>query len=517
LKKQVFVFHPNPDMILAIQDVLDEVGNAAGYDLSVSRAKTEKTAEQLALAGAPVDLLIAALETSPPTGVGELSARGLELVRKLRANKPGMAAILVTGQVNSEIFALMQSEGVSLATEGAGFSDRLKSEITRLLGPYRPDVPRRVDLEISLSTDKGCFYQFQPEGRPPETVGVLTVDPSRLTDWIEQSREVHVANHTFKGDLRRLSDALGEELFERSSTNLKFFRDLNRWVGKVGMQNIRVRFSLQDALFPIAVEALKPRTDEDYWMLETAVYRTQPHLDIREPELRGLFQDERTKEHPINVLIIQANVTHKVIVKSENLSLTLDRLDRLEEEVTAVTELLTKLKGKQQSIIGEVRVIDEDAVPAGNSFKKLVEEVLKEGPWHIVHYAGHAYYDFEHKIGYLFFPDGDGGLKPIRIDEFAWLLRKADTRFVFLSSCEGAQQDFVYHLAKERIPAIMGFLWNVGDARAGEYAKAFYQHLFGEKERALEYACLEAKKEMHHLHVDEPIWASPVLVMQVGV
>ncbi|MGZ6311487.1 MAG: hypothetical protein ACXWOH_12700, partial [Bdellovibrionota bacterium] len=103
MKKHVFVFHPNPDMILAIQDVLDEVGNAAGYDLSVSRAKTEKTAEQLALAGGPVDLLIAALETSPPTGVGELNARGLELVRKLRANKPGMAAILVTGQMNSEI------------------------------------------------------------------------------------------------------------------------------------------------------------------------------------------------------------------------------------------------------------------------------------------------------------------------------------------------------------------------------------------------------------------------------
>lgn len=57
----------------------------------------------------------------------------------------------------------------------------------------------------------------------------------------------------------------------------------------------------------------------------------------------------------------------------------------------------------------------------------------------------------------------------------------------------------------------------MNDPKAKEYAESFYKHLFGEKERSLEYACLEAKKEMFAKYKNSPIWASGVLVMRVGV
>ena len=97
------------------------------------------------------------------------------------------------------------------------------------------------------------------------------------------------------------------------------------------------------------------------------------------------------------------------------------------------------------------------------------------------------------------------------------MAKAAKTRFIFLSSCRSAEQDFIYHLAKEGIPAVMGFLWKVDDAKAKEYADTFYSRLFGGNERSLEYACLEAKREMHARYEDNPIWASPVLLMQVGL
>ena len=161
-----------------------------------------------------------------------------------------------------------------------------------------------------------------------------------------------------------------------------------------------------------------------------------------------------------------------------------------------------------------------EKIPTGRSFKQLVEDVLHKGPWHVLHYAGHTYYDFQsevgEEVGYLFYPSDDG-LESERVDKFAYYLEKADTRFVFLSSCKGGQQDFIYHLSKAGVPAIMGFLWNINDPNAKAYADSFYKHLFGKKVRSLEYACLEAKKEMRATYVDNPIWASAVLVMQVGV
>jgi hypothetical protein len=522
MTKRVLIVHPDKDMILVIEELLDEIRESEGYDLSWSHAKTQRDAEHKAGPGKPLELIVTSLEipedNKPSAGAGEQHRRGLKLIRDLLHANPGMAAILITGQADNEVVAFTQSERVGLVQEGAGFKDQLEAEIARHLGSHKPETPRRVDLEISLSTDQGCSCRFHKGGRTLFE-GPLDVDRARLRHLVEDSRDVRVDNHRWEKDLRLVGEALADELFQPTPANLAFRDKFHELKGNVGIENIRVRFAVQDTLHPIAVEALKRRhEDEDSWMLQTAVYRGQrPHTDGRGLEPRGLFQDEQTRDQPINFLIIEADVPNKVIVSAKDLDLKLNALPNLKKEVTAVGTLLSDLKKEGRPMVGKVRMIKKETVPAGSSFQKHVEDVLQEGAWHIVHYAGHTYYDFQHQVGYLFFPGSDGGLEPVRIDLFAHFLSKADTRFVFLSSCEGAQQDFIYHLAKERIPAIMGFLWNVGDAKAGEYAESFYRHLLGGKERSLEYACLEAKKEMHAKYEENPIWASPVLVMQVGV
>ena len=172
------------------------------------------------------------------------------------------------------------------------------------------------------------------------------------------------------------------------------------------------------------------------------------------------------------------------------------------------------------SSLMELKDVIRVDVPANGSLKALVQETLqKAGNWHVVHYAGHTHYDAQNQMGYVFFPCAGeiNNIEPVRIAQFALWLEMADTRFVFLSSCKSAGQDFIYQLAKGRVPAIMGFLWEVGDAPAREYATSFYQCLLEGQQDLLEYACLAAKKQVHANYPASPIWASPVLVMQVSV
>jgi CheY-like chemotaxis protein len=536
MKKRVLIVHPNSDLAWTIRDLLEEVGRAEHHDLSVNWARTQAKAEQLASAAEPVDLVVTGVEVpeddTPSAGAGEQRRLGVELVRRLRALRPETSAILIASHVDDDVFAFSQSEGVRLVMEGGRFGERLKSEVSGCLVPQKSETRERVDLEISLSAKKGCCYQFQREGRKPGEVHFLTVDPSKWRDWVEdshdwvrqcragleQSRGTPIMNHGWERPLKRLSEGLAHELLESTPANREFLKELSWWIGRVGIENIRVRFAVDDAIYPIPVEAFKQTADDDYWMLRTAVYRRQEErADRITLEPRVLFQDEQTRNQPVNFLIIQADVSREVSVQTSQLNLTLDALPTLEKEVSKVRTLLSDLKKAACPAIGEVRVINREAVPAGGSFRKLVEEVLKERPWHVLHYAGHTYYDPQNQVGYLFFPVGDYELEDIRIDRFAWSLSKADTRFVFLSSCEGGQQDFIYHLSKVGIPAIMGFLLDVRDEEAGAYAVSFYRHLLEQKEKSLEYACLEARKEMHGTFPDSPIWASPVLVIRLGV
>ncbi len=76
--------------------------------------------------------------------------------------------------------------------------------------------------------------------------------------------------------------------------------------------------------------------------------------------------------------------------------------------------------------------------------------------------------------------------------------------------------DLVFQLAKNNVPAVMGFRWDIEDDKALEFTKSFYEHLFNDDRSldSLEYAFLEARQEMHSEYESNRIWASPMLVMQ---
>jgi CHAT domain-containing protein len=517
MEKRILIVHPNPDMILTIRGILDDTCRSEGYKLAIKHAKTQKAAEELLETG-PFDVVITGLEVAldekPLEPAGEQARRGLALICKLRGIKPELTAVLITGHIDDDIYDFARLKNVGLAREGRNFREMLTDEVQRCLASKGTSESRRVELEITLDPGNGgCFYQFQCKGQPCHPARMLSVDTEKLEVLVWKSRRVHIEEPDWEMELREVGEELAEQLFLQSTPGSRqLLEEFNQWLGAVhGIDNVRIRFAVQEKLHPIALEALK-RKEQDYWMLKTPIYR---RLEQRNEALglepRGLFQDEETRTGLINFLIIQANVPTNAY--AVDLDLKLDPLPNLEEEVKSLEKQLSKLK-EQGSSVGVVHVIKEDTVPDSRTFTQEVEQTLRNGNWHVVHYAGHTHYDPGKDAGYVFFPGkGIKSVEPVKIDRFAWWLER--TRFIFLSSCKSAERDFLFHLAKERVPAVVGFLWKVEDDKAREFAESFYRHLFSGEERSLEYACWRAKKEMHTKYADDPIWASSVLVMQI--
>jgi hypothetical protein len=171
--------------------------------------------------------------------------------------------------------------------------------------------------------------------------------------------------------------------------------------------------------------------------------------------------------------------------------------------------------------IGKVLRITEKTVPKGRSFCEHVQETLEqEGPWHLVHYAGHSYYEKTESRGYVIFPGRPSGkLSPEAIDmeDFGEWLRENRTDIVYMSSCHSSDSSIVFELARNYVPAIVGFRWDIEDGKAAEHARAFYTNLLsGSQSIRIEYAFLKARKETYRSDRTDKAWAAPMLIRQIS-
>ena len=289
MRKRILIVHSDKEMSRAIEDILDEVLKTKGHHRLSSSARSLREAENQVAQDERLDLVVSSLEIpeddKPLACAGEQQRLGLKLIRRLRDEIPGTVAILTTGHVDDEVFDSLRKENVGLVREGASFKDQLQSEITRYLIPNDPQEPKRIDLRIALSANNECRWRFHEGGRDLGE-GRLEIDRTRLTDLVDDSREIdtRISNHYkqkdlrkvgklfWEKDLRKVGEALAEQLFQTTPENLKFRDKFHELMGQVGIENIRVRFEVEDALHPIAVEALKRReVDQEAWMLRTAV------------------------------------------------------------------------------------------------------------------------------------------------------------------------------------------------------------------------------------------------------
>ncbi|MFC1516257.1 CHAT domain-containing protein [Thermodesulfobacteriota bacterium] len=262
---------------------------------------------------------------------------------------------------------------------------------------------------------------------------------------------------------------------------------------------------IEKNIHPLILESLIEEEEDTFRMLKSPIYR---RLSIPGRTNTLLFGPKNTVPD-INCLIIESNLPEGTYV--EKIDKEFEWLENVPVESDWIERYLNGLK--EELNIGEVERINENETPNGITFKEYVLSMLEKNEWHLVHYAGHSFYDKNNHQAYVFFPK-KSEIEAISIKMFSKWLRDARTSFIYLSSCRSSEENFVFELAKNQIPVIIGFRWDIEDLSAAEHAKKFYQNLF-ERTRSLEYAFLETRKEMYERNPENKVWAAPILILQV--
>jgi len=479
---------------------LGDGGNAVLVDLVRNEADAT-----LRLGARKYDLLLTeaevAADRSKPLSPGE--RRGLALAR-LAPPRGIPAIVLATSAAGDLLDAVQDLAHCYLVTLGEdGWDRRLVRRCAEVLqiqapqpGPAQaaaaPEL-REGKVEIVVDFVAGHWaYKLQGSGCD-YPLGILQIDPKVMRKVQEVSEALARPIAGWEDNLREVGRWLKQQIFDNNSVFNAQFHTLVARVG--GAEHVKIEFVVPETAYAVALEAVLQVDSEDYWMVHAPVYRRLPK-ETPNP----LFGTDREPRRPLHCLIIEADVHGAVSYEGEQLI-----LEQLTNVTTEASYLYGHLRENQASY--NIARLEHIRKPApGQSFLETITAATKDETWDIVHYAGHSYYHPTHG-GLVFLPGA--ATEVVKVALFGLRLRRP--RFVYLSSCQSSHASFVFKLAENNVGALVGFRWDIDDDRAFEFAKAFYDALFGM--RSLEYAFLEARKEMRAMREKSPIWAAPILMM----
>jgi hypothetical protein len=439
---------------------------------------------------------------------------GIELLNLIKKSHPRVPSILVspflTTDVLNAVNALPQCHlfKESGATWQHKMVERAKQDL--LMGP--PSVleikaNKKVNLEFFVNLDKDEWQMVScGDGIScDETPIPLNVNMKKIKDLFDWGKRVELLKGNWPHWEKQLQDigaVLVEQIFHKNQKVHNAFSELKGIVG--GSENINIRFHVDKKIHPLILEALlEPdfKEKDEYWMLKAPICR---RISVRQLNHMPLFEDEETRSGrvKINCLIVESDIGEKYVEEID------DTLKPLKNVGLEVEWLNNELQKKQKKFsIGHI-----EPVLKTECSKKKLEMLLTGGNhWDIVHFAGHSFYDKKLGTGYVFLP-GEKQVEMLSIDKLSQWLRIAKARFIYMSSCHSSNEDFVYKLVKNEIPATVGYRWDIDDDKAAEHAEIFYSNLF--KERSLEKAFLKTFQEVRDRHKEHIIWAAPVLIMQ---
>ena len=510
---------PNPNLLDVVRDILEEKLFGNGQHHLIHEARNQADALEL-LDSRRYDLIITHLHIpeNRKSSVIEKEERGLALLQSLALGDAWtqIPGIVVTVKAEPRLYdAVSDLKDCYMVIEGSeDWHDRLMKCCKKALSPgHVQEEKKSGKLEIYLDLGhKQGYYTLKGIGVPYDDQGLIPINCDSMKDLARRSRNIgRVPKDMWRDELLSIGKTLVKEIFLNTPNLHSHFESMVDALGGGG-ENVKIRFIIEKEVHPIVLEALFMR--DKHLMLYAPIYRT---IKVEGgPWPYPLFQDEETQRGQINCLIIEADAWGRVPgVKNKNgEELELDKLKHVQEECESLDCYLRKNKNLFR--IGRVEWIRQS--PANKSFAEYVKEVLtsKDNKWHIVHFAGHSYYDSDDSedTGYVFFP-GRPDPEAVSIANFSiWLRSHRSTRLIYLSSCHSSEEGFIFQLARHSIPAIIGFRWEVGDDMAAKHSETFYQHLFEEKN--LEYAFLKTRNQMYQDHKNDRIWAAPMLVLQMG-
>lgn len=522
---RILAVFPDPDVAETVQQLLQGRLNL-GSDVHVEAVRNESIAlKQIDLFS--YDLLVSDLylPADRQSQIVQEEQRGLSLARAFRSRTQGPIVLVPAATTESAYQAAQQLERCWIVTQGGHeWEDNLVGFCARGLSGTLGDTiedSQTPRLEIKLDPhERRLTWSLHGHGAlpDPQELRMSDDDSDKLLELIERSKDLapkirslyadNQPGEQWRGELKRIGKSLRDILF--STRNRPLTVGAAKLCEKAGgVQNIQLRFRVDPQIHLAVLEAVMDLEIDEYWMLRGPV--------VRCPSVGGsgipLFTNSQSRQEIVNVLIIESNAAGVAYLRP-GLTPTFTPLGHISAEAE---ELENDLLRNQESLrIGRIRRIKH--AEEQRSFAQTVEHVLTtEGPWHIVHYAGHSIFDekSEKGRGYVFFPAQGTDVQGVSVGVFSSWLRDAHTRFVYLSSCQSSEAGFIFEIARAGIPAILGFRWEVEDDGAAAHSKIFYKHLLGAR-RQLEHAFFKTRCELHQADEQNPTWASPMLIVHAG-
>jgi CheY-like chemotaxis protein len=465
-----------------------------------------------------VDISIPETRSSPRN---EKAERGLELLKRVRNPIP---SILITPIVDQRLsYEMRKLQDCWPVCTDEQFEDWLLKSVHEALDKRRTQPGQeRVRITFTLDPENTAINQYLIEGIgfPYQFSNAIQIDKTTLRHLIEDSQDIQrvIDWPHWETKLRRVGEQLSQTLFFDNYV----FSEYSKVKGST--RKVEIVFEIPRCAYPVIFEALvDPETmsrdpaagGRAFW--NVPIYRKL--RNDRPADRYPLFQG--SPKTSINCLIIESQVDGIVpyVKDARGEAITLPTLPNVPEEAKWLERYLEE--NRQKFGIGEVlrisadRLADRELNRSGDpTMKSWVQRELSRTDldWHLVHYAGHCHYDESTKTGYIFFPD-EAFVEHLDLAHFsAWLSR---TRFVYLSGCNSSEEAFVFDLANNHVPAVLGFRWKIEDDPAAKYTEAFYEQLF-EKDKKLEYAFVAARQKLRVAYQTKRTWAAPLLVMQLS-
>jgi hypothetical protein len=366
-----------------------------------------------------------------------------------------------------------------------------------------------LELEWELGDSPNNFWRVRGYGMNRLDVGpqAFTIDADQLDILLGQSRALMNSRPQdwtllFNGVSAHLYNLLFDSRQNRELVSV-FFREL----AKVGLENLRISFKVTPRWHQAVVEALRVGTDvRQYWMLNAPMVRRfsvkndSGKNDFIQPQL---YCGKKGRDEKVNCLIITADALRGEI-KNGHWAGSYPALEKIRAEAEGIATILKAAQGRE---VGEVRTVDLGEQEL--NIEQTVLDAVKDGDWHIVHFAGHGVIGTHGKPGLVL----NARLGEVmEFEKLANAIRGA--QFLFVSSCRSADPAFIGSAIAFSIPAVLGYRWPVDDSDAAAFAREFYTALFakGHTYKSVEQALLRARNKALDFNAANNTWASPVLL-----
>jgi hypothetical protein len=361
---------------------------------------------------------------------------------------------------------------------------------------------RYFDFAVEISAGNGTTYPVQvlrsPDGSAQGHMR-LPFDAGELQRWRE---DLHPEGDRFQAHYRQVllekeqqAKAFGKRLFRALFTGeiLERYEQSLLQARRQHEQGLRLRLRVTaPELAVLPWEYLcDPKPPGDYLCLN----RTTPivrSLEIAQPAPLQL-------DPPLRILVMASSPSN------------LDPLDTTQEQ-QRIDEALASLQTKG---IVELRWME------GQTWRDLQNE-LRDGPWHGLHFIGHGGFTPEVGEGVLAFAQENGTADLLTATQVGRLLAGYPSlRLVMLNACEGAHGDEralfaspAAALASRGIPAVVAMQYDITDWAAREWTRTFYEMLA--EGLPVDAAMVEARLALNMALGDSLEWATPVLYLQAA-